>query len=103
MNDFNFMIGFDYNSCGLLHHMSEEEQLIFYRRMHEAFDGTNLDAGVNGAWFDEFGPEYCTNCDNCGEKFSCWSVTETSIPVSEVRRTKIFTTVISTVTRWTPF
>ena len=62
MNDFNFMIGFDYNSCGLLHHMSEEEQLIFYRRMHEAFDGTNLDAGVNGAWFDEFGPEYCTNC-----------------------------------------
>lgn len=83
------MIGFDYNSCGLLHHMSEEEQLIFYRRMHEAFDGTNLDAGVNGAWFDEFGPEYCTNCDNCGEKFSYWSVTETSIPVSEVRRTKI--------------
>lgn len=69
MNDFNFMIGFDYNSCGLLHHMSEEEQLIFYRQMHEAFDGTNLDAGVNGAWFDEFGPEYCTNCDNCGEKF----------------------------------
>ena len=69
MNDFNFMIGFDYNSCGLLHHMSEEEQLIFYRRLHEAFDGTNLDAGVNGAWFDEFGPEYCTNCDNCGEKF----------------------------------
>lgn len=69
MNDFNFMIGFDYNSCGLLHHMSEEEQLIFYRRMHEAFDGTNLDAGVNGAWFDEFGPEYCTNCDNCGEKY----------------------------------
>ena len=69
MNDFNFMIGFDYNSCGLLHHMSEEEQLIFYRRMHEAFDGTNLDTGVNGPWFDEFGPEYCTNCDNCGEKF----------------------------------
>ena len=29
MNDFNFMIGFDYNSCGLLHHMSEEEQLNF--------------------------------------------------------------------------
>lgn len=69
MNDFNFMIGFDYNSCGLLHHMSEEEQLIFYKKMHETFDGTNLDAGVNGAWFDEFGPEYCTNCDNCGEKF----------------------------------
>lgn len=69
MNDFNFMIGFDYNSSGLLHHMSEKEQLEFYNRMHEEFDGTNLDDGVNGAWFDEFGPGYCTNCDNCGEKF----------------------------------
>ena len=69
MNDFNFMIGFDYNSNGILHHMSEEEQLEFYKRMHQEFDGTDLDYGVNGPWFDEFGPEYCTNCDNCGEKF----------------------------------
>ena len=69
MNDFNFMIGFDYNSCGILHHMTEEEQVIFYNRMHQEFDGTNLDKGVNGPWFDEFGPGYCTNCDNCGEKF----------------------------------
>ena len=69
MNDFNFMIGFDYNSCGLLHHITEEEQLTLYRKMHEAFDGTNLDSGVNGPWFDEFGPGYCSNCDNCGEKF----------------------------------
>lgn len=69
MNDFNFMIGFDYNSNGILHHMSEDEQVNFYKRMHEEFDGTDLDLGVNGPWFDEFGPEYCTNCDNCGEKF----------------------------------
>lgn len=69
MNDFNFMIGFDYNSNSLLHHLSEEEQVKFYNRMHEEFDGTDLDSGVNGAWFDEFGPEYCSNCDNCGEKF----------------------------------
>ncbi len=69
MNDFNFMIGFDYNSCGLLHHITEEEQLVLYNRMHQEFDGTNLDAGVNGPWFDEFGPNYCTNCDNCGDKF----------------------------------
>ncbi|MBR6133292.1 MAG: radical SAM protein [Bacilli bacterium] len=69
MNDFNFMIGFDYNSNGLLHHMSEDEQVLFYKRMHEEFDGTDLDSGVNGPWFDEFSPEYCTNCDNCGEKF----------------------------------
>ena len=69
MNNFNFMIGFDYNSNGILHHMTEEEQVKFYKRMHEEFDGTDLDFGVSGPWFDEFGPEYCTNCDNCGEKF----------------------------------
>jgi uncharacterized protein len=69
MNDFNFMVGFDYNSCGILHHMTEEEQIILYDRMHKEFDGTDLDFGVNGPWFDEFGPGYCTNCDNCGEKF----------------------------------
>ena len=69
MNNFNFMIGFDYNSNGILHHITEEEQVDFYRRMHKEFDGTDLDYGVNGPWFDEFGPEYCTNCDNCGEKF----------------------------------
>lgn len=69
MNDFNFMIGFDYNSNGMLHHMSEEEQVDFYNRMHKEFDGTDLDYGVNGPWFDEFGPDYCSNCDNCGEKF----------------------------------
>ncbi len=69
MNDFNFMIGFDYNSNGILHHITEEEQVDFYKKMHEEFDGTDLDRGVNGPWFDEFGPEYCTNCDNCGEKF----------------------------------
>ena len=69
MNDFNFMIGFDYNSNELLHHISEDEQVNFYKRMHKAFDGTDLDSGVNGAWFDEFGPDYCSNCDNCGEKF----------------------------------
>ena len=69
MNDFNFMIGFDYNSNGILHHMTELEQVNFYHKMHEEFDGTNLDYGVNGPWFDEFGPGYCPNCDNCGEKF----------------------------------
>lgn len=69
MNDFNFMIGFDYNSNGILHHMTEKEQVEFYKRMHKEFNGTDLDYGVNGPWFDEFGPEYCTNCDNCGEKF----------------------------------
>ncbi|MBR6278127.1 MAG: radical SAM protein [Bacteroidales bacterium] len=69
MNDFNFMIGFDYNSNGYLHALSQEKQVEFFLRMHKEFDGTDLDKGVNGAWFNEFSPEYCTNCDNCGEKF----------------------------------
>ena len=69
MNDFNFMIGFDYNSNGLLHPLSEADQVEFFNRMHREFDGTDLDKGVNGAWFNEFSPDYCTNCDICGEKF----------------------------------
>lgn len=69
MNDFNFMIGFDYNSNGLLHALTENQQVEFFNRMHREFDGTDLDKGVNGAWFNEFSPDYCTNCDNCGEKF----------------------------------
>ncbi len=69
MNDFNFMIGFDYNSNGILHHISQDEQVELFMRMHKEFDGTDLDEGVNGAWFNEFGPDYCTNCTNCGEKF----------------------------------
>ena len=69
MNDFNFMIGFDYNSNGILHALDEDEMVEFYDYMHKKFDGTNLDKGVNGAWFNEFGPDYCTNCDNCGDKF----------------------------------
>ncbi len=69
MNDFNFMIGFAYNSNNLLHPLTEDEQVEFFNRMHKEFANTKLDAGLNGAWFNEFGPEYCTNCDNCGEKF----------------------------------
>lgn len=69
MNDFNFMIGFDYNSGGMLHPMSGKEQVDLFRRMHEEFEGTELQEGLKGAWFNEFGPEYCTNCDDCGDKF----------------------------------
>ena len=69
MNDFNFMIGFDYNSNGILHHISMKEQLELYNRMRKEFLNTNLDYGVRNTWFAEFGPGYCTNCDNCGDKF----------------------------------
>ena len=69
MNDFNFMIGFAYNSSGLLTPLTQEEQVAFYQRIREAFQGTELSPGLEGPWFAEFGPGYCTNCDVCGEKF----------------------------------
>ena len=69
MNDFNFMIGFECNSSGELTALTGEEQVAFYRRIREAFQGTELSPGLEGPWFAEFGPGYCTNCDNCGEKF----------------------------------
>lgn len=70
MNDFNFMIGFvDNDENDILHAMTEEEQVDFYKRMKKEFTGTKLDYGVKNTWFAEFNPTYCTNCDNCGEKF----------------------------------
>lgn len=70
MNDFNFMIGFvDNGDDDILHAMTEDEQVDFYKRMNDEFRGTNLDYGVRNTWFAEFNPTYCTNCDNCGEKF----------------------------------
>ena len=47
----------------------EEEQVKFYNRMKKEFLNTSLDYGVRNTWFAEFNPTYCTNCDNCGEKF----------------------------------
>ena len=69
MNDFNFMIGFTSSEDDILTGLSEEEQVKFYNRMKEEFIGTSLDYGVKNSWFAEFNPTYCTNCDNCGEKF----------------------------------
>ena len=71
MNDFNFMIGFEPQNEGeiKLTALSEENQVALYRRMHEEFENSDLSEGLNNAWFAEFTPSYCTNCDNCGEKF----------------------------------
>lgn len=69
MTDFNFMIGFDSDTNELLHPLSDEEQLRFYHAIREAFTGTELEEALNTKWFAEFGPDYCTNCTNCGEKF----------------------------------
>ncbi len=71
MNDFNFMIGFTPQTQGAvaLTALPEEDQVALYKRMHTEFAGTDLDSGLQNAWFAEFTPAYCTNCDNCGEKF----------------------------------
>ncbi len=69
MNDFNFMIGFVGKEDKVLHAMTEKEQVEFYERMKKEFLSTSLDFGVRNSWFAEFNPTYCTNCDNCGEKF----------------------------------
>lgn len=71
MNDFNFMIGFEpqLESEVKLTALPEEKQVALYQRMHKEFSGTDLEEGLNNAWFAEFTPAYCTNCDNCGEKF----------------------------------
>lgn len=69
MNDFNFMIGFVTGDEKILHPITEDEQVDFYKRMNDEFIGTSLDYGVKNTWFAEFTPNYCTNSDNCGEKF----------------------------------
>lgn len=71
MNDFNFMIGFASNQpgCQQLTPLTEEEQVALFKRMQEEFQGTDLQEGLDNAWFAEFTQNYCTNCDLCGEKF----------------------------------
>lgn len=71
MNDFNFMIGFEPQNAGevKLTALPEDAQVTLFERMHKEFEGTNLEKGLKEAWFAEFTPAYCSNCDNCGEKF----------------------------------
>ena len=70
MNDFNFMVGFDATGGeSPLTPMSQQEQVALFRAMEDAFSGTDLQKGLDTAWFAEFTQDYCTNCDLCGEKF----------------------------------
>lgn len=66
MNDFNFMVGF---GNGPMTPLTQEEQTYLFDRMQQEFTGTELQKGLDGAWFAEFTQGYCTNCDICGEKF----------------------------------
>lgn len=71
MNDFNFMVGFkpQLDSPVKLTALAPEQQEQLYDRMQAEFTGTDLEPGLKNAWFAEFTPSYCTNCDNCGDKF----------------------------------
>ena len=70
MEDFNFMFGFaSPDAVGSLTALTKDEQVQFYRSIHAAFDGTDLQEGMDTKWFAEFTPDYCSVCTNCGDKF----------------------------------
>ena len=71
MNDFNFMIGFSSSSASekQLNPLTESQQVELFNRMQKEFFGTDLQYGLDNAWFAEFTQNYCTSCDLCGEKF----------------------------------
>ena len=49
--------------------LTQAQQVDFYRRLVEAFSGTELEAGLKQHWFKEFTPEFCCSAVNCGDKF----------------------------------
>lgn len=78
MNRFNIMFGFESvkssekfgdDSRVDLKTISEDDQVMLFEYLTERFTGTDLEEGLITNWFDEFTPDYCTNCFNCGEKF----------------------------------
>jgi uncharacterized protein len=76
MNRFNLMFGFEsaknrlkFKGQKILQALSGREQLDLYFYLKEIFSNTELQLGLETAWFEEFTPSYCTNCFNCGEKF----------------------------------
>lgn len=71
MNDFNFMIGFGSRQAvgQPMTPLTEAQQVQLYQRMWQEFEGTDLQPGLEGAWFAEFTQAYCTNCNLCGDKF----------------------------------
>lgn len=75
MNQFNLMFAFasDLNtrSKGIAAPppATAEQQMKLYDALNAAFTGTDLEEGLRRHWFDEFTPSYCTNAQNCGERF----------------------------------
>ncbi len=77
MTKFNVMFSFDslknaekftqpIEGTEMLNH---EEQVLFYKKIYQEFEGTALDEGLRTHWFKEFTPDYCCSAVNCGNKF----------------------------------
>lgn len=75
MNRFNLMFAFPSKLNGeaqgerVLTPATEDQQVELYETLKREFTGTVLEEGLRTHWFDEFTPSYCTNSQNCGEKF----------------------------------
>lgn len=77
MTKFNVMFSFDSHrnhekfedAHPELEMLSSDEQVAFYRRLHDEFVGTDLEEGLRRHWFKEFTPEFCCSAVNCGDKF----------------------------------
>ncbi len=75
MNHFNLMFAFPselnraHQGEDVLTPASEAQQVALHHALFEAFVGTELEEGLRRHWFDEFTPSYCTNMENCGERF----------------------------------
>lgn len=77
MTKFNVMFSFDsemnskkfdsrISGTEMLNH---NEQVVFYKKIYKAFEGSELDYGLRIHWFKEFTPEFCCSSVNCGNKF----------------------------------
>ncbi len=77
MTKFNIMFSFDSSKntdkfetkipgTEMLNH---DEQVIFYKKIMQAFKDSELDYGLKTHWFKEFTPAFCCSASNCGNKF----------------------------------
>lgn len=75
MNNLNLMFAFgsELNRAAkgenILTPTTAAQQQALYETLTAAFLGTELEEGLKRHWFDEFKPSYCTNAQNCGERF----------------------------------
>ncbi|WP_081310571.1 radical SAM protein [Pseudoalteromonas luteoviolacea] len=77
MTKFNIMFSFDSHKNkdkfggGIIgtEMLTQDQQVLFYKKLYEEFEGTELEEGLKQHWFKEFTPEFCCSAVNCGDKF----------------------------------